>query len=92
MSIDFKSNILLQTSQTYLLGRKQGTLNSRYSRQSGRRWFGTGCKSHFRINNTSDHTDVQTNEIQPAEFVIAANDHSQVGNKDIFQAAHNRCR
>lgn len=46
-------------------------------------------KSDVRVEQTSQHADVDPNTVEPREDVVASNEHAQICYADVFQASHN---
>ncbi|KAH1008513.1 hypothetical protein HUJ05_009067 [Dendroctonus ponderosae] len=40
------------------------------------------------VDQAAHHADIQPNEVQPGEDVVAANHHAQIGDTDVLQAAN----
>lgn len=46
---------------------------------------------HPGVDETASHAEIESYEIQPREYVIAADDHSQIGHADILQTSDYGC-
>ena len=43
-------------------------------------WLLFRAEGHLGVDDTTNHTDVEPNEVQPAKDVVTTNDHAQVSN------------
>ena len=60
-----------------------------YFTWQGRHSLLLGTKGHFGVNKASNHTYVEANKVRPTEYVVTADDHAQIRNKNVFQTANN---